>query len=371
MLTCSRPFVGVCLVATIMKSIALVQSGLISVLLEPKGATQEARFSSYCRLLPPRPTATLLEGNEVTGAGDGNRTHLRSLGRSSHKRVRSIPDCRSDYSAEDRSINPVASPTFRFAKSFSVISTCSLYSPRHSPSGIAVAMLFKIELSLRRILLNLPDNRSSNHSRHFILRCPHVSPAFLNFSQTSSLISRRLLTTRSAASLKPDFRTLDIVQKAKRGELRDYMKTKNAESKHGRVVDLPVALATLLCEFVAARRSGLVFCKDDSSQLMQRDILKYSLHPILKKLGLEQGGLNIFRRFRITAMETAEVPQALQHTWSGHARTHVSEIYKKLLKQREWRLGWAERAGMGFSLPERKNPRNAQLAQLIKFRKVG
>jgi hypothetical protein len=102
-----------------------------------------------------------------------------------------------------------------------------------------------------------------------------------------------------------------------------------------------------------------------------RDILKYSLHPILKKLVLEQGGLNIFRRFRITAMETAEVPQALQHTWSGHARTHVSEVYKKLLKQREWRLGWAERAGMGFSLPERKNPRNAQLAQLIEFRRVG
>jgi len=39
--------------------------------------------------------------------------------------------------------------------------------------------------------------------------------------------------------------------------------------------------------------------------------------------------------------------------------------------QREWRLGWAERAGMGFSLPERKNPRNAQLAQLIEFRRVG
>ena len=116
---------------------------------------------------------------------------------------------------------------------------------------------------------------------------------------------------------------------------------------------------------------ALVFCKPDGSQLMQRDILKYSLHPILKKLELEQGGLNIFRRFRITKLETAEVPAALQHTWSGHARTHVSEVYKKLLKQREWRLGWAERAGMGFSLPERKNPRNAQLAQLIEFRKVG
>ena len=41
------------------------------------------------------------------------------------------------------------------------------------------------------------------------------------------------------------------------------------------------------------------------------------------------------RRFRITELETAEVPAALQHTWSGHAKSHVSEVYKKLLKQRE------------------------------------
>ena len=43
-------------------------------------------------------------------------------------------------------------------------------------------------------------------------------------------------------SIHEDFRTLEIVQKAKRGELQDYMKTKNADSKHGRVVDLPVEL---------------------------------------------------------------------------------------------------------------------------------
>jgi hypothetical protein len=29
---------------------------------------------------------------------------------------------------------------------------------------------------------------------------------------------------------------------------------------------------------------------------------RHSLHPILKKLELEQGGLNIFRRFRITKL---------------------------------------------------------------------
>ena len=49
----------------------------------------------------------------------------------------------------------------------------------------------------------------------------------------------------------------------------------------------------------------------------------------------------------------------------------MSEVYKKLLKRREWRLGWAERADMGFSLPERKDPRNAQAAQLIEFARLG
>jgi len=169
-------------------------------------------------------------------------------------------------------------------------------------------------------------------------------------------------------SIHADFRTLEIVQKAKRGKLQDYMKTKNADSRHGRVVDLSEPLAAMLRDFVGSRQSGLVFCEEDGSQISQRDILKYSLHPILKKLELEQGGLNIFRRFRITAMETAEVPQALQHTWSGHARTHVSERYKKLLRQREWRLEWAEKIGIGFDLPARPV---GQLGQLIQFRKTG
>jgi hypothetical protein len=47
-----RPFVEVRLVATVMKSIALVQSGLNAVLLESKGATQEALLvliAAFCR----------------------------------------------------------------------------------------------------------------------------------------------------------------------------------------------------------------------------------------------------------------------------------------------------------------------------------
>src|SRR5437016_4815867 len=152
-------------------------------------------------------------------------------------------------------------------------------------------------------------------------------------------------------------------------------KTKNADSRHGRVVDLSEPLAAMLRDFVGGRTGGLVFCKPDGSQLMQRDILKYSLHPILKKLGLEQGGFNILRRFRITKLETAEVPAALQHTWSGHAKSHVSEVYKKLLKQREWRLRWAEKPATGFTLPGHQQTAaetpNGKSGKILEFRKVG
>ena len=76
------------------------------------------------------------------------------------------------------------------------------------------------------------------------------------------------------------------------------MKTKNADSRHGRVVDLSESLAAVLREFVGGRKSGLVFCKPDGRQLMQRDILKHSLHPILKKLGLEGTPNHMCPRFK-------------------------------------------------------------------------
>lgn len=156
------------------------------------------------------------------------------------------------------------------------------------------------------------------------------------------------------------------------------MKTKNADSRHGRVVDLTEPWRRCCVTSSGGRTSGLVFCKPDGSQLMQRDILKHSLHPILENLKLEQGGFNIFRRFRITELEAAEVPAALQHTWSGHAKSHVSEVYKKRLKQREWRLRWAERTGTGFTLPghqraaaEASNGKPGKPGKLLQFRQVG
>ncbi len=63
-----------------------------------------------------------------------------------------------------------------------------------------------------------------------------------------------------------------------------------------------------------------------------------------------KGGFNIFRRFRLTHLEKSDCPDALKHFWSGHAPKRVSERYTKLLGEWQYRLDWAERIGMGFSV---------------------
>ena len=176
--------------------------------------------------------------------------------------------------------------------------------------------------------------------------------------------------------ISKDFRTLYIRQKAIRGRIEHFTKTESGTELEcedgeiiGRDIDLSKDLAARLRAFVGTRRSGLVFCKENGEQLMQRDILKYGLHPTLKKLGFTKGGLNIFRRFRITRLKkTVDCPDALKHFWSGHAQTHVSERYTTLLQERDFRLEWAEKIGTGFDLP--KAP-ISNLSNLVEFRRVG
>ena len=46
--------------------------------------------------------------------------------------------------------------------------------------------------------------------------------------------------------------------------------------------------------------------------ILQTDILRDSLHPILKRLAHQQGGFNIFRRYRLTHIETTECSKSLE-----------------------------------------------------------
>jgi hypothetical protein len=146
--------------------------------------------------------------------------------------------------------------------------------------------------------------------------------------------------------ISEDCRTLYVQQKAKRGVIQPFLKTKNGT----REVDLCSSLAKELQAFIGTRTSGLLFKTSSGRQMLQTDILRDSLHPILKTLEHEKGGFNIFRRYRLTHLEKSDCPDTLKHFWSGHAPKHVSERYVKLLKDREFRLDWAERIGLGFSI---------------------
>jgi integrase len=163
--------------------------------------------------------------------------------------------------------------------------------------------------------------------------------------------------------ISEDFRTLYIVQKAKRGEIQPYLKTKNGT----REVDLCRQLGVMLCEYVGDRRTGLLFHSSTGAQLLQSNALSDSLHPILDYMAHERGGFNIFRRFRLTHLEKSDCPEPLKHFWSGHAPKHVSERYVKLTQDRDFRLMWAEKIGLGFELPGAKV---GQLGQLLQFRKA-
>ena len=160
-----------------------------------------------------------------------------------------------------------------------------------------------------------------------------------------------------------DFRTLRIEQKAKRGLIQPYLKTTNGT----RLVDLCSPLAEMLREYVGVRCSGLLFRSSTGAQLLQSNALSDSLHRILDYLAHDRGGFNIFRRFRLTHLEKTGCPEALKHFWSGHAPRHVSERYVKLVQDRDFRLMWSDRVGLGFELP---NGIQGQLGQLVQFAKA-
>jgi len=61
-------------------------------------------------------------------------------------------------------------------------------------------------------------------------------------------------------------------------------------------------------------------------------------------------GFHAFRRFRLTHLDSANVPQGLQRFWTGHAAGDVHESYVKSGEKLQERKEWAEKAGLGFKL---------------------
>lgn len=61
-------------------------------------------------------------------------------------------------------------------------------------------------------------------------------------------------------------------------------------------------------------------------------------------------GFHSLRRFRITHLQSMNVPTVLTKFWAGHAASDMTERYTKMGAQIEERRIWSEKAGLGFQL---------------------
>jgi integrase len=150
--------------------------------------------------------------------------------------------------------------------------------------------------------------------------------------------------------ISSDFSTLHIRQKVWRGQIQPFLKSENGI----RDVDLPTSIAAMLKEFVGDRTSGLLFCSKNGLPLLQSNLLRLSLHPLLKELNQPKMGAHAFRRFRTTWLRKQHAPEDLLRFWLGHANKSVTDGYSKLKEDVPFRKKVVEQVGIGFELPADK-----------------
>ena len=148
------------------------------------------------------------------------------------------------------------------------------------------------------------------------------------------------------SDVSADGRTLKIRQSVWNGRMQ-APKTTNAF----REIDLHPSLAAILREHIGQRISGLLFSTASGKPISQTNILKRSLHPILKMLQLGKAGFHSFRRYRVTHLRKNRVPEDLVRFWIGHADKTVTDGYSKVKDDVAFRLLCATNVGLGFVLP--------------------
>jgi len=161
--------------------------------------------------------------------------------------------------------------------------------------------------------------------------------------------------------VSPDCKTLYVRQSVWNGKEQDP-KTENAV----RDVDVCSDLAVMLKDYIGNRINGFLFHSDSGKPLLQRNILRDGLNPILTKLNLKQNGkaFHSFRRFRVMHLRKNRVPWDLEKFWIGHANKDVTDKYAAQLKEDvEWRKDVAEKTGLGFALPASSEISIGQLGQ--------
>jgi integrase len=144
-----------------------------------------------------------------------------------------------------------------------------------------------------------------------------------------------------------DFSTVQIRQKAWRGSIQLFLKTDNGL----RDIDLHPSISAVLKAFIGDRTSGLLFFSKNGNPLLQSNVLRLSLHPLLEQLKQPKSGAHAFRRFRTTWLRKQRAPEDLVRFWLGHANQSVTDGYSKVKDDVMFRKKVVEQVGIGFEFP--------------------
>ena len=183
---------------------------------------------------------------------------------------------------------------------------------------------------------------------------PRESMVFLLGAASGARIGE-LLGLDICEHISLDCSTLRIDRQAIRGRIVDYLKS---EASY-REIDLHLSVAKTLREFIGTRTSGLLFCTATGTPLNLTNVLAIHLHPALRKLGFvnsctgsDKAGMHAFRRFRNTHLgKCYGLPERLLKFWMGHSAHSSTDLYNRSIEDRDFRKSWAQRCGIGFTLP--------------------
>jgi integrase len=140
-------------------------------------------------------------------------------------------------------------------------------------------------------------------------------------------------------------RVIEITQSAWRSDIQ-LPKTGAAI----REIDITAAVAEMLKTFIGDRTKGLLFQSRNGLPLSQSNISRRHLYPVLKKLGAGKTSFHAFRRYRPTWLRKQGTPEDLIELWLGHAEASITDSYRKLKDDLEYRQKEADRIGIGFEI---------------------
>jgi len=103
-------------------------------------------------------------------------------------------------------------------------------------------------------------------------------------------------------------------------------KTRNAT----RWVNVKPYVMEMLKDQLNGRKEGLVFQSKRKTPLVNCVVLNKHLHPLLRKLGLERGGMHGFRHHRVSALVMAGTPMVVIKKWIGHGSEEMVNRYTHL-----------------------------------------